>query len=98
MNRLIFYLATAVTTTQLYNPFPKVPADSTTISNILNLIFTIVGAVAFLFVILGGFKYVVSGGDPQSTAKAKNTIIYAAVGLIITLVASLIVNFVFGNL
>jgi hypothetical protein len=54
--------------------------------------------VAFLFVILGGFKYVVSGGDPQSTAKAKNTIIYAAVGLIITLVASLIVNFVFGNL
>lgn len=83
---------------QIANPFPKVAGNSGTLDNILNLVFTITGAVAFLFIIIGGFKYIVSSGDPQSTAKAKNTIIYAAVGLMVTLAASLIVNFVFGNL
>jgi hypothetical protein len=58
----------------------------------------VVGAVALLFIVIGGFKFVVSTGDPSSAAKARNTVIYAAVGLIITLSASLIVNFVFGNL
>ena len=44
--------------------------------------------------IMGGISYVTSVGNPQKVSKAKNTIMYAAIGLIITLVAAAIVNLV----
>jgi hypothetical protein len=61
-------------------------------------VFGIFGAVAFLFIVIGGFRYVISSGDPKNTAKAKNTIIYALVGLVITISADAIVNFIAGKL
>lgn len=80
------------------NPFPTVNADGSTMTTILDIVFGIFGAVAVLFIVIGGFRYVISSGDPKNTAKAKNTIIYALVGLVITLSATAIVNFVAGKL
>lgn len=74
---------------------PGVSVD-TGVSNILNIVFAIAGLLAVLFIIIGGFQYVVSGGDPAGLKRAKETITYAIVGLVITLLAFGIVKFVTG--
>lgn len=54
----------------------------------------IVGAISILMIIYGGFRYITSGGDSSRVGSAKNTLIYAIVGLIIVALAQVIVNFV----
>jgi TRAP-type C4-dicarboxylate transport system permease small subunit len=73
---------------------PLNPVGSGTIKTALSLATGIAAAVAFLLIILGGLKYVTSEGDPDSVTKAKNTILYALVGLIISMTALAIVTFV----
>jgi hypothetical protein len=75
-----------------------VNADSSAISTAFNILFGIIGGITLLFVVLGGFRYITSGGNPQSAARAKDTILYALIGLTITVAATAIVNFLFGNL
>lgn len=58
----------------------------------------VVGAVSVIVIIIGGFKYVLSGGDSNGVASAKNTILYAVVGLAVALLAQIIVNVFLGNL
>ncbi len=48
-------------------------------------------------IIIGGFRYVTSGGDSNSVSGAKNTIIYALVGLIIVAVAQVLVQYTVNN-
>lgn len=62
--------------------------------NITNTVLYIVGIVAIIMLIIGGIKYVVSGGDAKKVTDAKNTILYAIIGLIICFLAFAIVNFV----
>ena len=57
----------------------------------------IVGAVAVIMLIIGGLKYIVSGGDASKVQSAKNTILYALVGIIVAILAYAAVNFVIGN-
>jgi hypothetical protein len=80
-----------------YKSLPQKPVDSGTVQTILNIVFVIVGAVAVMMVVIGGIKYASSQGDPQATAKAKGTIIYAIVGLVLAIFATAIVDFVFGR-
>ena len=54
----------------------------------------IVGAISIIMIIYGGFRYITSGGDSGRVGNAKNTLIYAIIGLIIVALAQLIVNFV----
>lgn len=61
---------------------------------VLNLVFIAAGLLSVIFIIIGGVKYTVSGGDASGIKSAKETIIYAIVGLIVTLLAFGIVNFV----
>lgn len=56
----------------------------------------IVGVIAIIFILYGGFKYITSGGDSSKVTTAKNAIIYAIIGLIIVALAQFIVNFVLG--
>lgn len=78
---------------------PKVNVgDNSLVKTVLNILFSILGAISLLFVTYGGFKYVISRGEPQSVAKAKDTILYAVIGLVIALLATVIVNFVIGKL
>jgi uncharacterized membrane protein len=60
----------------------------------VNILSLIVGIAAVIMVIVGGFRYVTSGGDSNSVSGAKNTIIYAVVGLAIVAAAQFIVQFV----
>lgn len=64
------------------------------ISNIINVISVIVGAVAVIMILFGGFRFVTAGGDTNAVSSAKNTIVYAIVGLIIVAFAQVIVRFV----
>ena len=65
---------------------------------ILTVVFTVIGMVAVVMIILGGVNYATSLGDPAKATKAKNTIMYAVIGLVITLLAIAIVNFVLSSL
>ena len=67
------------------------------IKNVVNILSMIVGIVAVVMIIIGGFKYVTSGGDSGSITSAKHTIIYAIVGLIIVALAQVIVRFVLSK-
>jgi hypothetical protein len=68
-----------------------------TVNLIINIFSWIVGVVSVIMIIWGGFKYITSGGDAGSVTSAKNTILYAIVGLIIVALAQIIVKFVLGN-
>ena len=88
------YLATAIQPAGL----PQTPANSNTLQHVLEIVFVIIGALAVLMITISGFRYIVSAGDPQRVAKAKDGIIYALVGLIIAIFAESIVVFVVKRL
>ena len=72
-----------------------------TILIIIGIINGVVGAlslVAVIFIVVGGVNYMTSQGDPGKTKKAKDTILYAVIGLIIAVLAFAIVNFVIVNI
>jgi len=75
-----------------------VPAQPVTIQQILvNLILYILefsAALAVLFIIIGGVRYIVSAGDEDAAEKAKRMILYAIIGLIIIILSFVIVNFI----
>ncbi len=64
------------------------------IRSIINTFSVIVGAISVIMIIIGGFRYITSGGDSNNVGGAKNTILYAIVGLIIVAFAQVIVQFV----
>ena len=63
------------------------------VRTIVNLLSAIVGIVAVIMIIVGGLRYITSGGSDTSVTGAKNTILYAIVGLIVVALAQLIVRF-----
>jgi hypothetical protein len=67
------------------------------ITTAINIISVIVGIVAVVMIIWGGFKYITSGGDSGNISAAKNTILFAIVGLIIVALAQIIVRFVLSR-
>lgn len=70
----------------------------TAIERIVNILSIIVGIVAVIMIVFGGFRYITSGGDSTKVGSAKNTIIYAIVGLVIVAFAQFIVQFVLTNI
>lgn len=76
---------------------PKTEASPDIIQTALSIVFVIIGAIAVMMVVIGGIKYAASQGDPQAVSKAKGTIIYAIIGLVISIMATVIVGFVFGR-
>lgn len=61
---------------------------------ITNVMLFIIGAVSVIMLIIGGIRYTVSGGDSAAVTGAKNTILYAIVGIVVALLAFAVVNFV----
>jgi hypothetical protein len=61
---------------------------------ITNVLLFLIGAVSVIMLIYGGLRYVISGGDSTAVTAAKNTILYAVIGIIVALLAYAIVNFV----
>ncbi|HUC95925.1 MAG TPA: pilin [Candidatus Saccharimonadia bacterium] len=60
---------------------------------VLDMLFIVGGIVAVIFVIYGGVQYILSQGNPDNTKKAQGTIINAVIGLVITILAATLVNF-----
>lgn len=68
-----------------------------TLSVIINVILGVVGFIAVVMIIIGGISFVTSQGDTSKVAKARNTILYGVVGLVVAILAFAIVNFVLSN-
>jgi hypothetical protein len=96
LERIYTLLATSISSGGL----PKVDSGngSNTIPNILGIVFGIAGALALLIITVSGLRYILSAGNPEKTAKAKDGIIYALVGLVIAVTAEAIVAFVINRL
>lgn len=75
---------------------PQTSANDFT--HILNIVFAMVGALAFLMIVIGGFRYVISSGEPDKVSASKRMIVYSAVGIVVVSLAATIVNFVLGKL
>jgi hypothetical protein len=88
-----FILAQAININSLPNP----TTDAGRLTVILNFVFGITGSIALLVVTIAGFRYTISHGDPGLIAQSKNAIIYALIGLFVSMLALAIVNFVIGR-
>lgn len=64
---------------------------------ITNTMLFAIGVVAVIMLVVGGFRYVFSGGNSTNTTAAKDTILYAVVGIVVALLAYAIVNFILGQ-
>ena len=67
------------------------------ITTVINVLLFIVGIISVLMIIVGGIMYATSAGDSGAVTKAKNTVMYAVIGLIIAFLAFAIVNWVIGR-
>lgn len=70
----------------------------TRIKNILNMLMFGIGIVSIIMIIVGSIRFTSSRGDSNATAKARMTITYSVIGLIVAMSAAAIVNFVLGQL
>ena len=68
------------------------------VKTIINLLSAVVGIVAVIMIIVGGFRYITSGGNDASVTSAKNTILYAIIGLVVVALAQVIVRFTLSKL
>lgn len=71
--------------------------ESGIFKTITNVLLFIIGAISVIMLIIGGIRYVVSGGDSGAVTSAKNTILYAIVGIVVAILAYALVNFVISS-
>ncbi len=64
------------------------------IKSIVNILLYLVGVIAVIMIIIGGIKYVTSNGDSSAVTSAKNTIMYAIIGVVVAILAFAIVNWI----
>lgn len=69
-----------------------------TLDTIINVVLGVLGLLAVVVIIYGGFMYTTSAGDASKIKKAKDTIMYGVIGLVIALLAYAIVNFVLSSI
>lgn len=67
------------------------------IKTVINIFSLVVGVVSVIMIIIGGLKYITSGGESANVTGAKNTILYAIIGLVVVALAQIIVQFVLGK-
>lgn len=70
------------------------PSVAGTIKTVINLLSFFIGVAAVVMIIIGGFKYITSSGDSSSVKSAKDTIVYAIIGLVVVALAQVVVKFV----
>ena len=68
------------------------------VTGIINAVIAVLGIVAVIVIIIGGVTYMTSSGDAGKVKKAKDTILYGVIGLVIVALSFAIVNFVIGNI
>lgn len=68
--------------------------NSAVVGKVMQVAFGFAGGIALIMIVIGGFKYINSLGNPQNVAKAKDTILYAIIGLVVCISGYAIVSFV----
>lgn len=68
------------------------------ITTIVNILLYVIGIISVIMLIIGGIRYAISGGDSGQVTSAKNTILYAIIGLVVAIFAYAIVNWVVGTI
>ncbi len=96
MKNIVFLLAQQIVDPSLVN-IPKPDASDGQVQTVIRLVMMIAAAVAVLMVVIGGLMYVTSNGEPQRAARAKDTILYAIIGLVVAIMSNVIVMFVLGR-
>lgn len=76
---------------------PKTDFSSASVTQLLQIFFGALAAVALLIIAISSLLFALSRGSPDKAARARNAIIYSAVGLAVALAADAIVTFVIGN-
>jgi hypothetical protein len=71
---------------------------NTIVADVINLVSIVVGIIAVFMIIYGGFRFLTSAGNPESTKVGKNAILYAIIGLVIVAFAQVIVKFVLAKI
>lgn len=81
----------------LVNPDPNKTSDPKAVTlSIINYALFFVGVIAIVFVVWGGIQFIMAGGDADKVTKAKNTILYAILGVVVIVLAFAIVNWAKG--
>jgi TRAP-type C4-dicarboxylate transport system permease small subunit len=84
------------------NPGTDIPTSSGDFTNILQTVFTIAysiaGVAAFGYLVYGGYKVIMSTGDPQKMKEGIDTVGYALIGLVIVISSAVIFNFIANRL
>lgn len=73
------------------------PSLGSQIQTIVNVLLYMLGAIAVVMIVIGGIRYTTSNGEGNAITSAKNTILYAVIGLVIAILAYAIVNFVLNS-
>lgn len=76
----------------------KSDSATTNAKTVINIILYVLGIIAIIMIIIGGIKYVISNGDSSAVQSAKNTIMYAVVGLMVAIMSFAIVNFLLDRI
>lgn len=74
------------------------PEATTIVGNITNMLLWVAGVASVIAIVVGGIMYITSSGDEKRVSSAKNTILYAVVGMIVALMAYAIASFVVTNI
>lgn len=70
---------------------------TSTIEAVINILLFVIGAGAVVMLVIGALRYTLSAGDAQAAASAKNTIMYAIIGIIVAVLAFAIANYIFDQ-
>lgn len=92
------YIFTMIASSGLVNP-SNLPHGQPTLKAFFDIAFAVLGALAFLMVVIGGLRYITGSAqnNPTSVSEAKKMIIYSVVGMVVAASAAAIVNFVLGS-
>jgi len=94
---LLKQFASIIPADQINIPKTTELSGSGKITELLNYSFGVLAAISFLVIVIAGVQFILSSGEPQKVNTARNAIIYAAIGLVISLLAMVIVSFVLAK-
>ncbi len=68
------------------------------VNDVVNVLTAVIGVISVIMIMIAGFKYITSGGDANKVSSAKDTILYAVIGIVVVVFAQVIVKFVINKL
>ena len=95
---LTHFAANTITVNEVGNKYGSGSSLQNTVINIINAVVGVLALVCVIVIIIGGVNYMTSSGDAGKVKKAKDTILYGVIGLVVCVLAFAIVNFVISNI